>query len=37
MANYLDKFFSNSSTHTFYLQNLLEKDLLWCFENKHEN
>ena len=37
MVNYLGKFIPNLSTHTFNLQKLLEKDSLWCFENKHEN
>ena len=37
MANNLGKFIPNLSTHTFNLQQLLEKDSLWCFENKHEN
>ena len=36
-VNYLGKFIPNLSTHTFNLRKLLEKDLLWCFENKHEN
>ena len=37
MVNYLGKFIPNLSTHMCNLQKLLEKDLLWCFENKHEN
>ena len=37
MVYYLCKFIPNLSTHTFNLWKLLEKDSLWCSENKHEN
>ena len=37
MVNYLGVFIPNLSTHTFNFRKLLEKDSLWCFENKHEN
>ena len=36
MINYLSKFMPNLSEKTALLRNLLEKDVLWSWSDKHE-
>ena len=37
MVNYLGKLIPSFLTHTLNLRKLVEKDSLWCSENKHGN